>query len=850
SLNKRAGIYHWGSSNTKISNNTFEKDGIWLQGGELSYFNTHIIENNMVNGKPVYYYKNTSGIKVPEDAGEVILANCSDMTVENINASSGTVGLVIAYTRSSLISNNIADSNNMDGIYIVSSSDNTIENNNVLNNVAGICFEYSSNNKVYNNNVSMNNGAGIHFLWSSDTNIIYLNNFINNGINFYSLGCINFWNSTSKITYTYNGNLYSNYLGNYWDDYTGSDVNGDGIGDVPYSIDSNKDYYPLMERFEIYLPKTIYVDNDFTDDPANHRWNTIQEGINDANDGDTIIVRDGIYVENVNVNKSLTIRSENGSENCIVDAGGSGNAITLSADEITLEGLTATNSGWGDAGIEVTSNNNTITGNNASNNNYNGIILRSSSKNTISSNTASNNYHYGIHLWYLCNNNLITSNNISNNNAGIYLYKSSNNTITGNTFVNDGFFVSSSYQNTVEDNIVNGKPLVYLEDTSDIEVTDAGQVILVNCNNISVENLDLSDTYAGVELWATGDSRISNNNASNNNYNGIHLYDSSNNTIISNIVNSNDGTGIRLEGSSCNTVSNNTVNSNNIDGIWVFRGVCKSSGNNIITNNVVNSNGMTGIRLTSSNNNTITANTANSNNDYGINLLSSSSNNTIASNTATNNFFGIYLHSSSNNTISGNNASSNNDTGIYFYSFSNNNIVICNTASNNHRGIYPYKSNNNKIYLNNFINNTDNIDSYDSTNIWNSTSKITYTYNGTTFTNFMGNYWSDYEGNDTNGDGIGDTAYNINSDADSHPLIEPWENYFIMPAQILPSVVTVPLIYNGKLFVGCADNKVYALNVTDPAQIIWTSEQLNGNISKYLSVDDTGVYATATTRIF
>jgi hypothetical protein len=53
--------------------------------------------------------------------------------------------------------------------------------------------------------------------------------------------------------------------------------------------------------------KTIYVDDDFTDDPANHRWDTIQEGINDADDGDTVLVYNGTYTETVDLNKRLTL---------------------------------------------------------------------------------------------------------------------------------------------------------------------------------------------------------------------------------------------------------------------------------------------------------------------------------------------------------------------------------------------------------------------------------------------------------------------------------------------------------------------------------------------------------------
>jgi len=45
-------------------------------------------------------------------------------------------------------------------------------------------------------------------------------------------------------------------MGNYWDDYTGYDANGDGIGDTPYSIYADRDKYPLIEPFENYFVET------------------------------------------------------------------------------------------------------------------------------------------------------------------------------------------------------------------------------------------------------------------------------------------------------------------------------------------------------------------------------------------------------------------------------------------------------------------------------------------------------------------------------------------------------------------------------------------------------------------
>jgi parallel beta-helix repeat protein len=113
-------------------------------------------------------------------------------------------------------------------------------------------------------------------------------------------------------------------------------------------------------------------------------YTSIQAAIDVADPSDTIEVHSGTYYENVNVNKQLILSGiDTDGGKPVVDAGGSGSAITLSVDGITLDGFKATNSGsrWG-AGIEVTSNNNTIISNTASNND-DGIYLCYSNNNTI-----------------------------------------------------------------------------------------------------------------------------------------------------------------------------------------------------------------------------------------------------------------------------------------------------------------------------------------------------------------------------------------------------------------------------------------------------------------------------------
>ena len=192
-----------------------------------------------------------------------------------------------------------------------------------------------------------------------------------------------------------------------------------------------------------------------------------------------------------------------------------------------------------------------------------------------------------------------------------------------------------------------------------------------------------------------------------------------------------------------------------------------------------------GIALWTSSNNWLDNNSCSWNTHFGIALGYSSSYNILENNTCNWNQLygtgdGILLGSwSEYNTIRNNICSHNDGTGIAF-SQSSYNTVVKNTCSENLVGICRYADSiSNTIYLNNFISNTENVYSDTSASTWNSLSPITYTYSGNTYSNNMGNYWSDYLGSDENSDGIGEQPYGVGGgNYDNYPLMDSFENYF------------------------------------------------------------------------
>ena len=397
---------------------------------------------------------------------------------------------------------------------------------------------------------------------------------------------------------------------------------------------------------------TLYVGGD---GPGN--YTKIQDAIDNASDGDTVFVYDDSspYYETVRVGKSISLIGEAkettiiiGDENYII--------VDIFADWVNINGFTIESSEGKGVGIWVDSSFCSIISNNIINisiaitlyeygnhiisdnlislNSWVGINIQRSNNNTITNNIFTNNEDDGIYI-ASGENNTITDNIFTNNDCGISIFLSNKNIIINNSFFNDGLYIGyTSCQNSIYSNFINGKPLVYLEDQSDEKIIEAGEVILVNCDNITVENLSLSNVYAGIILWETNNCILRNNNCSNNSY-GIDLTESFGNTIIGNTILNVEIYGITISKSNSNILHENSV-LNSKEGIVLGR----SDSNNLQNNNLLN-------------------------NKNGFSLYDSY-NNTLQQNNLLNNKIGIHLSNSGRNTFQKNNFI-NNERDVDFY---------------------------------------------------------------------------------------------------------------------------------------------------------------------------------------
>ncbi|HLN88525.1 MAG TPA: NosD domain-containing protein [Candidatus Binatia bacterium] len=322
------------------------------------------------------------------------------------------------------------------------------------------------------------------------------------------------------------------------------------------------------------------------------------------------------------------------------------------------------------------------------------------------------------------------------------------------------------------ENVVIDKPLSLIGEGSErTTISGNGSVgVLIRSDNVVLSGFRIIMFknvwyWYGVHLLSVKNCNVY-NNAIWNAYYGVWLYSSSSNNVYQNEF-KNNGYGLTVDHSSNNTIAKNTITNSNLGGILnTGSSDNKIVGNNFLANEVgININGWSG--PPSSQNNLVYGNIIMQSTYESIGIHSASYNN-VTANTITGGVGiegrggeGILLEDASQNLINGNIMTSNR-IGMRIEACSN--TITENSIENNFAiGIANYYKfpapSDNKIFGNNIINNNVTLQ-FTGINQWDNNSR--------------GNFWSAYQGQDSNGDGIGDTPYILNGMlTDNYPLMVP-----------------------------------------------------------------------------
>ncbi len=380
--------------------------------------------------------------------------------------------------------------------------------------------------------------------------------------------------------------------------------------------------------------KTIYVDDDAGeggDGSIERPFSRIQDGVNASENGDTVRVFEGVYEENVLVDRRIDLIGNGSETTSIPGANNSETAVRLTAAGAIIQGfsLSPRNGFWW-VGIS-----------------FPALLVEADNCRISDMEINASTCLQGISLHEVQN---ITISNTSITKGGVVI---------------EGDDKSYWTTHSIDDsNLVNNRTLHYLfAKNGGTLPAGAGQVILVKCSNITVREQNCSRASRGILLGFSENITIEKNTYTS--FYSIYLYRSHHNQILENDLSDGFlhpfGYGIYLNRSDLNFLSDNDCSRNG-------RGISlKDSHNNTILDSIFHDGYQYGIVLSGSHGNTLKNNRGSSEIHYSIYLWESNQNildqNTCSSNRGTVGS-GIYLAFSHENTLNQNNCSYNARSGI------------------------------------------------------------------------------------------------------------------------------------------------------------------------------------------
>jgi parallel beta-helix repeat protein len=450
------------------------------------------------------------GVMDPEEPGfgdlDIgIFIDADNVTVEGLIITGFDWGIDVWGENNIISGNNVSEASGA-GISIYG-ADNIINGNILNDNYEAVVVSETSGNLIQDNRI-FDNGAGL----------------VNNTTDWINVAS-NWWgDSSGPESNPYNtcgqGNLVSDYV-IFW----------------PWFTDDAEE--PMVST------ATLSVTN--ISKAPNTAYCKIQDAIDDAGTGgETIVVGDGIYYENIIINKANLILVNGSSP--LIDGGGNGTVVTITANDITFEGFSVQNSG--------------------STQNDAGIFLQNVTGCTVKSNNITSNAH-GIALAY-GSANILYDNEINGNSYyGVAFAGTSGNTIELNTIGANGLdAIALDNASAVGGSVSIGSNGNFIKTNTISSSLRDGIFIGENCttNQITDQNEINDITGIGIHVWRDGAQVIS-DNIINNTLVGIKLRGAVNSVISGNVISEN-ATGLEIEqfylGGNWYTSDNNTIEHNNI----------------------------------------------------------------------------------------------------------------------------------------------------------------------------------------------------------------------------------------------------------------------------------------------
>jgi len=620
--------------------------------------------------------------------GTVVGFETSDSMLKGFHLTNGSSGISMYYSEDNIITNNTISSNSDFGIRSSFSNYNEIYSTRIIHNSIGIKMDHSHRTIIRYCTFEENTGYAIQLVGgysSCSVSWIHYNAFLyNNGAtdeynsshvqarDDTQVGMENYWNTGSE--------------GNYWRDWTKPDSDGNGIVDHGYEIEGQADAvdnYPLAEWHETY-----YVDDDSPeggDGSEEYPYNKIQDAIENASDGDTIRVWEGIYSEAIIVNITINIIG-NGSDQTKIEGIRSTYIFTINADGVQVKGfkliekmersptygiqLNGNHSRILENIIVDTSNSILIYGSNNTIQNNNielgdeGIMIHGSN------NTVMKNYLESMWQGIIIKGsfNTVMNNELDScSNVGIHISESIHNALKNNTMRNTGISINGrsidewDSHDIDSENTVNGKPVLYLRGCSgDTVPKGIGQIILANCSRIAIFNQNFSYVTLGISLGFSDNITITNNSCSNNIESGIYISHSQHIVLENNTCSDNGWNGIIITYSSHLDIVENTCSDNYWNGIQIST----DCDNTNIRNNNLTSNDRDGLALINTDINLIEHNEFMDNARSGLYIWSSSKTNILNNKISRNKVGIVFNNPTPENEVHYNNISDNYDLGI------------------------------------------------------------------------------------------------------------------------------------------------------------------------------------------